>query len=354
MTAPSYIASLGFRIDTLLRCGVFVLLFTLIPVSQVAAQICTPPPAGLVSWWPLDETRGTTAADIVDVNDGSVNGATMGAAGEVASAASFDGFNDFINVPIAANMNLASGSIEAWVRPTLNTETVDVFLSFADGSANGFDFLSLAIQDNGQFLLLHADSGVFRYVATTNIGFTLNQFHHVVFTVDGSGNQLYVDGASQPLTHFIGSATNTEFLDDIFAQLVSFTIGKANINNFQRHFSGEIDEVSLYDRALTPGEIQAIYNAGTAGKCKATIRINDATNVVNGLVLDPSTTAMLVQKLREAQDKFDLGDLTDARSKVSTFVDEVEAAVNSGSLSKDDANLLLKKAGTILGEITFP
>ncbi len=87
---------------------------------------------------------------------------------------------------------------------------------------------------------------------------------------------------------------------------------------------------------------------------KVTTLIDDAINLIDGLGLDSFTTATLLQKLQEAQDKFDLGDLPDTRSKVCDFVGELEAAVNASSLSTDDANLLLKKAGTILGEISFP
>ena len=87
---------------------------------------------------------------------------------------------------------------------------------------------------------------------------------------------------------------------------------------------------------------------------KVTTLFGDAINLINGLGLHPSTTETLVQKLQEAQDKFLLGDLTDARSKVCDFVGELEAAVDSSSLAKDDANVLLKMAGTILGEMSFP
>ena len=80
--------------------------------------------------------------------------------------------------------------------------------------------------------------------------------------------------------------------------------------------------------------------------------IDEAINEVNNLGLDSGTTATLVLKLQEAKDKFILGDLHDARSKISAFVGEVEAAV-AGNLTNDNANILLNKAGAILAAIMF-
>jgi hypothetical protein len=81
--------------------------------------------------------------------------------------------------------------------------------------------------------------------------------------------------------------------------------------------------------------------------------IDEAISEINDLGLDPGTTATLVQKLAEAKDKFILGDLHDARSKVYSFVVELEAAVAAGNLATEDANVLLNKAGAILAGMKF-
>ncbi len=69
--------------------------------------------------------------------------------------------------------------------------------------------------------------------------------------------------------------------------------------------------------------------------------------------LDFGTAQTLVQKVEEAKDKLTSGDRHDARSKMSNFVVELEAAVNSSSLATEDANELLNKAGCILATMTF-
>lgn len=89
------------------------------PASQVTPPACTTPPSGLVSWWPLDETSGTAAADIVDANAGLHIGAPTPVAGKVAGALSFDGGTDFVEVSDAANLDITNEiTIDAWIKPT--------------------------------------------------------------------------------------------------------------------------------------------------------------------------------------------------------------------------------------------
>jgi hypothetical protein len=67
--------------------------------SFAVAQTCIQLPAGLVGWWPLDETSATTATDIMSGNDGTYVGDPTPVTGKVAGALSFDGIDDEIFVP---------------------------------------------------------------------------------------------------------------------------------------------------------------------------------------------------------------------------------------------------------------
>ena len=95
-----------------------LLTFTLFGAADVQAQTCTPAPAGLVSWWPLDETSGTAAADIVDGNPGThLNGPTP-TPGMVAGGLSFDGVDDYVRIPDTANLNPGTSnfSVDFWMK----------------------------------------------------------------------------------------------------------------------------------------------------------------------------------------------------------------------------------------------
>src|SRR5713101_2958472 len=102
-------ASLGIR-----RILLFALVgFTFVPAAR--AQVCVPPPPGMVSWWPGDGN----ANDIQDGNHGTLrNGATF-APGKVAQAFSLDGVAAFVDVPNSPNLNITSSfTWDAWINPT--------------------------------------------------------------------------------------------------------------------------------------------------------------------------------------------------------------------------------------------
>ena len=81
--------------------------------------------------------------------------------------------------------------------------------------------------------------------------------------------------------------------------------------------------------------------------------IDEAITEIDEIMLDPGTAETLVEKLEEAKDKLASDDRHDARSKLSDFVSELEAAEEVGSLATGDANVLLNKAGCILATMRF-
>ncbi len=105
------------KIGKSLFWGVFIFVVGGIGMSPATAQVCVSPPDGLISWWPLDERSGSTAADIVDSNPGDVIGATF-TSGKVGNALSFDG-DDYVEIADAANLDVGSAwSVDFWVNPT--------------------------------------------------------------------------------------------------------------------------------------------------------------------------------------------------------------------------------------------
>ena len=90
----------------------------------------------------------------------------------------------------------------------------------------------------------------------------LRTWYHIAMTYEGASLRLYVNGVldgSMPVTCPIIQTS----------QPVRIGGGAAGGSHFL-HFPGLIDEVALYNRALTAAEIQAIFSAGRAGKCKET------------------------------------------------------------------------------------
>jgi hypothetical protein len=231
------------------------------PGSAVALVVSSgrPAPLGLVAAFGFDEVTGTTAINSVNA---AFNGAIRQAirvAGKIGKALSFDGVNDWVTVTdiTASPLDLTTAmTVEAWVNPTdmAGWETVVMkergafgtgLLSYAlyahDGApeAGGFAGPAGYLRMNPTFTT--TDQGV-RQASHTPIA--LNTWTHLATTYDGANMRLYINGvlaATNPVTGTIAVSNSP------------LRIGGNNVSG--EFFSGMIDEVRVYNRALSPAEI---------------------------------------------------------------------------------------------------
>jgi len=219
---------------------------------------CAPPPAGMVSWWPGDGN----ANDIQDGNNGTLQGGVTFAPGEVGQAFNFNGIDSFVNVPgDVFNLILATLTIDAWVKPTDLTQERAIVVKGTFG-INGNDFeYGLRVVAGGQAEGRITDAqGNFASVVSVSV-LTLNQFQHIALTYDGAALKLYVNGV-------LAGTTNTTLIPAASAQPLTIGAWQAlNVGTVQ-FWNGLIDEVELFNRALSQSEIQAIVNASSSGKCR--------------------------------------------------------------------------------------
>lgn len=236
------------KMTTVLLVGGLLPLLIPTLAGHVGAQTCGQPPAGMVSWWPGDEH----ANDVQNGNHGTLVDGTTFVLGKVGQAFSLDGVNDYVQasdngLPAGAN----PGTIVAWVKTTDGGERYFVIYG-----TNDFNQLRSLAMLNGK--LMTTNFGLHIQGATTiNDG----QFHHVAVTFDGSTYRLYVDGTLDAS----GSMTTNTVLSG------QLRIGHNFLeppHPFTFFTSGLIDEVEVYNRALSAPEIQAIFAAGNAGHCK--------------------------------------------------------------------------------------
>jgi len=216
-----------------------------------------PAPAGLVAWWPAN----SNAVDVAGGNNGTLTNGVAYVPGEVEEA--FDPTNDhagvFIGNPPA--LQLQNFTIEAWVKRATTAFTSD------DPSANGGAAAIFYFGSQGYGMGMHSDGAI----SLTKIdvddvnddaygaSITDTDWHHVAVTKSNTVVSFYIDGVAYP------SVTYTSIFQ--FTTPAAIGVRGDNINaNNNDSFAGAIDELSIYDRALTPAEILAIYNAGSAGK----------------------------------------------------------------------------------------
>jgi hypothetical protein len=185
-----------------------------------------------------------------------MNGATF-VTGKVGQAFSFDGVNDYVSVSGTFGGG-PEATVEAWIKTNGTTGTFQAIVSSTEEK-----FIHLQLHSGGN-IVAYVEGGQTPWV---NMPIVLptstGVYRHIAFSVKSGDSRLYVDG------RLVG--TNLMTFNTIQATS-NLRIG-CGYGGF-RFFNGEIDEVSIYNRALSVGEIQSIYNAGSAGKCKT----NDITS----------------------------------------------------------------------------
>ncbi len=227
---------------------------------------CVAPPAGMVAWWHLDESSGTTTSDLAGFNNiGTRMNGPVPVAGKVAGGLQFDGTNDYVIVPHNSELNFGTGNftIDAWIK---TSETSGERIIVDKQTLNGLVYQGYSFHLNAGYLSLQlADASPPNYFTNQSSGTFVadGNWHHVAVTVtrnSSTGVIFYKDGVGSAgfnLTGRQGSLDNTGPL----------VIGRQSYAD-QRRFNGILDEIEMFNRVLTAAEIQSIYNAGSAGKCK--------------------------------------------------------------------------------------
>jgi glucose/arabinose dehydrogenase/PKD repeat protein len=211
-------------------------------LSAVVPPEQPPPPTGLVAAFALNAGSGSNVADSSgSKNSGTVSGATWSSSGRFGSALSFDGVNDWVTVADAASLDLSSGmTLEAWVRPSrLGGWRTVVFKERSGGVVYG-----LYGDQAGGRPLGQVDIGGERN-AVGSASLPLNVWSHLATTFDGSMVRLYVNGTQAGSLPFAGSMA---------ASTGPLRLGGNSV--WGEWFAGLIDEVRVYNRALSASEIQ--------------------------------------------------------------------------------------------------
>jgi hypothetical protein len=224
--------------------------------SGKCPEVCVSRPAGLVSWWP----GNGSAANLVGTNAGTVLGETVFDAAKVGSGFRFDGFNDAVLIPYTPELDLTRFTVEAWVKPASPVADLDN-QELIFGQAIGKPQLVVRPGTNGlKVAFMFSESmASFPVVVSTN-EIPLHQFSHLAGSWDGTNLSLYINGVLEAsvISTAIPAASSCPFYIGGFQSACGYT---------GQFFNGWVDEVSLYNRALSPAEIQALAAAGSAGKC---------------------------------------------------------------------------------------
>jgi fibronectin type 3 domain-containing protein len=220
-------------------------------VAEATTGDAPPVPPGLVAGWAFSEGSGSTTADASgNGNTGTLQGATWSTQGRYGNALSFNGSNSVVRVPASASLNLTTAmTLSAWAR--LNV------------SPNGWRTI-VQRQADAYFLTASSDQparsagggtfGTSTGYVTSPTANPVNTWTHLAVTYDGAAVRLYVNGGQ------VGSRVAGGLIQNVTNPL---WIG--GNQPYGEYFNGLIDEVRVYNRALSAPEIQNDMNASVGG-----------------------------------------------------------------------------------------
>jgi hypothetical protein len=213
---------------------------------------------GLVAHYPFNGNANDASGN---GNDGTVNGATLTAnrSGKPNSAYNFDGVDDYIQIVHndCFNITLSGFTVALWVKapaPAAQQSLYDII----DKSHGHIDYSGWVIQGDyySTYFAFGAEYGWDNIASIDDVGTLLlnNNWHHITGVFDGSNIKIYLDGTIKQTVFSRGTpANNTR---DLF-------IGKHWA--LGREFNGAIDDVRIYNRALSEAEIQTLYDSDDDG-----------------------------------------------------------------------------------------
>ena len=208
----------------------------------LVAQAASPAPSGLVAAFGFDAGSGTVIADQSGAgNNGTAANTTWAASGKYGKALQFNSTNSLVTVPDAASLHLTTGmTLEAWVNPsTVNANWRDVIYKGNDNYYLEATSSNASKPDAG--LIAGGSYGD----AYGTAALPANTWTYLAETYDGSTLRLYVNGTQ------VGSVAHT---GSIATSTNPLQIGGDSI--YGQHFVGLIDEVRVYNTALTAAQIQ--------------------------------------------------------------------------------------------------
>ncbi|HEX4264742.1 MAG TPA: FG-GAP-like repeat-containing protein [Verrucomicrobiae bacterium] len=221
---------------------------------------CVQPSTNLISWWAGE----TNTLDGWGANHGFItNGAISYTTGKINAAFHYNGSGGCVEIPATPSLNVGSGpgfTLEGWIRPADLVNQLPVFEWQYDGTEVGVHFWTSAIGGAGCLYANIVDTNNIAHSFFSAPGILNSRYQHVAMTYDQASGaaSIYWNGT-------LVANTNVGFITP--KTTANLLLGERTGGVSLYNFIGDLDEMSIYSRALSQIEIQAIYNASSAGKC---------------------------------------------------------------------------------------
>jgi hypothetical protein len=231
---------------------------------NVTAAVCTAPPAGMISWW----AANGNALDLLGAHTGTLMaGATANIPGKVGQAFTLNGTTDYVSIAGGAILaGQAAFTVDAWFKTTTSFGFGPIYSESHTTDATPFLYTGLL---NGKLHFTARGTGATMAITST-LSYNDGLFHLAAFVKHADNSwELFVDGQS------IGTSTTA---------VGTLTLNRSEIGRFTQgagsgvFYAGQIDEVELFSNALSQPQIQALYDASIAGKCRPALQLSSAVS----------------------------------------------------------------------------
>ncbi len=218
-----------------------------------------PPPAltqGLIAHWTLDDGSGTSASDVAG-NNASVAGASW-ESGHLGLALHFNGVDDHVQIPHRSAYLLPNGTVSFWFK----SESLSGSHGLFSKDSNGYDaggHMTISTEGNQLRARLQSTSSTTELWASN---LQTSRWYHVAVVFGSGGMKLYLDGAQADSNAYSGGLSGNE--EPIVLGVSGAWSDDRSATPLRDFFKGLLDDVRIYDKALSGSEIAAL-TAGSAG-----------------------------------------------------------------------------------------
>ncbi|VVB57863.1 Right handed beta helix region [Candidatus Anstonella stagnisolia] len=223
--------------------------------------------SGLIGYWSFDANISSTTTGALPDESGNGNAGTLGggtasqvpawaSSGKIGGTYTFDGNDDFAKMPDADSLDVQTGNftISAWVYPISEAWG---YIVAKDGCGDPNIYSITTGGGSPPSLRLQNSAGT-NFFSTSPSNISMNAWSHIVAYKSGTTMGLYVNGVLVNTTAISGTFSNNAF---------EFDVGRRSRTDSgcPRYFNGSIDDVRIFNRALSAAEISALYSLKAQG-----------------------------------------------------------------------------------------
>jgi hypothetical protein len=212
-------------------------------VATASTNISLNTPSG-VAYYKMNDATDETGS-----YDGTATNVNFNVAGKFGNAASFNGSSSKITLPNSTEgIGEVDSSFSFWVYPVSVSSGYEIVALLTHN-----DWIEIRYNSSGQFVIYPARQSNSTYVSLTAVTKAANNWYNIVLTRDSATStiKLYIDGSLvETNTSWDGTLTSSSDPNGLGANVAANTL----------HFAGKLDQVRIFDRAITANEVETLYN----------------------------------------------------------------------------------------------